>query len=77
MGRAIHMENKLDELKRKVISLEAVIRGLMATVEELKPKRKAKVDEANEQKGDKKTAGASSNSSDKGLAKPKRKTKQS
>ena len=77
MGRAINMENELDVMKKRVSSIEAQLRGMIATIEEFKSvsSRKVMVNETNEQKSDKKAVRASSDSNAKGHAKPKRKAK--
>ena len=77
MGARIDMENKVDKLIARVETLEAQVRGMVSTIDEIKPNatRKVMVNETNEQKSDKKTVGKSSNSSNKGHAKSKSKAK--
>ena len=77
MGRAISMENELDIIKNRVSKVEAQVRGMVATIEELKSvsSRKVMINETNEQESNKKATGTSSDSGNKGRAKPKSKAK--
>ena len=77
MGRAINMENELDVIIKRVSKIEAQVRGMISTIEELKSvsSRKVMINETNEQESNKKATGTSGDSNAKGHAKSKRKAK--